>query len=57
MNETNKFKDEYGDAVQAILNNDGLIEIYAPCAPWITTDQAIEFAKQLIELAEEVKGN
>lgn len=57
MNETNKFKDECGDAVQAMTNDEGLVEIYARGEPWLTPDQAIEFAKQLIELAEEVKGN
>lgn len=57
MNETNKLKDEYGDTIQAWGNNDGTIEVHAPKSPILTPDQAIEFAKQLTELAQEVKGN
>ncbi len=56
MNETNKFYDECGDAIQAVQNNDGLIEMYAPKSPLLTPDQAIEFAKQLTELAQDVKA-
>ena len=57
MNETNKFKDDCGDYIQASSIDGGLIDVYASGGPWITPDQAIEFAKQLIELAEDVKAN
>ena len=58
MNETNKFVDAWGDYIQA-QSGDGkvidLIQISSYGSPELTPDQAIEFAKQLIELAEEVK--
>ena len=57
MNETNKFKDYAGDSVQAHSSNDGMVAINTHCLPELTPDQAIEFAKQLTELAKEVKGN
>ena len=57
MNETNKFKDEWGDWIQAFINDDGLIQIATVGSPEPTPDQAIEFAKQLTELAQEVRGN
>jgi len=57
MNETNKFKDECGDWVQAYSDHFGEIVISTHGRPDLTPDQAIELAKQLAELAEEVKGN
>lgn len=57
MKETNKFKDGFGDYIQATEMNDGRIDFNVSGSPWLTPDQAIEFAKQLIELAEEVKSN
>ena len=57
MNETNKFVDEWGDWIQAFINDDGLIQIATFGNPEPSPDQAIEFAKQLTELAREVKGN
>ena len=57
MNETNKFKDSLGDFIQAVEMDDGRIDFNVSGSPWLTPDQAIEFAKQLIELAEEVKSN
>ena len=56
MNETNKFKDAYGDSIQACFLSCGVIEINNSGVPLLTPDQAIEFAKQLIEIAEEVKN-
>ena len=55
MNETNKFKDYAGDSVQAVASHDGDVFIFANREPMLTPDQAIEFAKQLTELAQEVK--
>lgn len=56
MNETNKFKDYSGDAIQASYDGEGLVEIYAPRGALLEPDQAIEFAKQLTELAKEAKA-
>ena len=56
MNETNKFKDSFGDYIQALEQEDGRIDFGVYGNPWITPDQAIEFAKQLTELAQEVKA-
>ncbi len=57
MNETNKFKDGCGDSIQAISAN-GFTAIWSgKFEVLLTPDQAIEFAKQLTELAQEVKGN
>ena len=56
MNETNKFKDVCGEWVQAQSDDKGDIVINNYGAPWLTPDQAIEFAKQLTELAQEVKA-
>ena len=56
MNETNKFIDSCGDSIQAFINDDGLIQIATFGHPEPSPDQAIEFAKQLIELAQEVKA-
>ena len=56
MNETNKFKDAYGGTIQAFINSDGLIQIATFNNPEPSPDQAIEFAKQLTELAQEVKA-
>ena len=55
MNETNKFKDKNGDAIQAIHWLDGVLFSMSGQAE-LTPDQAIEFAKQLTELAQEVKA-
>lgn len=55
MNETNKFKSHTGDHIQAFSDGDGLITIGNFGSPELTPDQAIEFAKQLTELAEEAK--
>ena len=56
MNETNKFKDHAGDSIQAYSSKDGFIGVAAECLVELTPDQAIEFAKQLTELAQEVKA-
>tara|TARA_R110002020_G_scaffold377733_1_gene588830 strand:- start:852 stop:1028 length:177 start_codon:yes stop_codon:yes gene_type:complete len=56
MNETNKFVDAWYDFIQAQENAGGFIELYTFGNPAITPDQAIEFAKQLTELAQEVKS-
>ena len=56
MNETNKFKDYSGDTVQAMDFN-GHIAICTNGGVCLTHTQAIEFAKQLTELAQEVKAN
>ena len=56
MNETNKFVDECGDWIQAFINYDGLIQIATFGNPEPSPDQAIEFAKQLTELAKEAKA-
>lgn len=59
MNETNKFVDAWGDHIQA-QGGDGnvieLIQISSYGAPELSPEQAIEFAKQLTELAREVKN-
>ena len=55
MNETNKFKDKNGDAIQAIHWLDGVLFSMSGQAE-LSPDQAIEFAKQLTELAQEVKA-
>ena len=57
MNETNKFVDAWYDFIQAKEDAVGFIELHTFGSPAITPDQAIEFAKQLTELAREVKGN
>ena len=57
MNETNKFVDSAGDSLQAIVAVNGCIDVCTFGVPYLTPDQAIEFAKQLTELAQEVKGN
>ena len=57
MNETNKFYDYAGDWVQAVDNGCEAIEIVTEGQPELIPEQAIEFAKQLTELAQEVKGN
>ena len=56
MNETNRFKDYAGDWVQAIHWLDG-VQFSMSGQAELSPDQAIEFAKQLTELAQEVKGN
>ena len=56
MNETNKFKDYAGDWVQAIDNGCESIEIIAEGQPELTPEQVDKFAKQLTELAQEVKS-
>ena len=55
MNETNKFYDHAGDYIQAVHWR-GSVLICTSGQPELTPDQAIEFAKQLTELAREVKG-
>ena len=55
MNETNKFKDYAGDSIQAIHWLDGVLFSMIGQAK-LTPDQAIEFAKQLTELAQELKA-
>ena len=52
MKNTDKFKDTFGDYIQAVEMDDGRIDFNVSGAPWINPKQAIEFAKQLIELAE-----
>ena len=57
MNETNKFVDSCGDSIQ-VTDGNGFMQIWTSHREVILTpDQAIEFAKQLTELAQEVKGN
>ena len=56
MNETNKFVDSCGDSIQ-VTDGNGLMQIWTSHREVILTpDKAIEFAKQLTELAKEVKA-
>ena len=56
MNETNKFKDNHGDYIQAVEMDDGRIEMCTSGIPWLSPDKAIEFFEQGLALAKEVKA-
>ncbi len=55
MKNTDKFKDAFGDYIQAVEMDDGRVDFDVYGSPWLTPKQAIEFAKQLIKLAEGMK--
>ena len=55
MNETNKFKDECGDTVQAMLWLNGIL-ISVSGQPELTPGKAIEFFEQGLALAKEAKA-
>ena len=56
MNETHKFKDWDGEFIQA-CELEGRITIRTFGAPWLTTEQARQFAIELIKLANEIEAN
>ena len=56
MNETHKFKEETGESVQAFPKVDGRVELAAFGTPWLTTEQARQFAIELIKLANEIEA-
>ena len=55
MNETHKFKDSSGDTMQGIRHKE-LISMHQYGQPWLTTEQARQFAIQLIKLANEIEA-
>lgn len=55
MNETNKFKDDSGDSIQAI-SVFGNIRFYVSGWPDLNAEQVDELIKQLTELNDEVKA-
>lgn len=56
MNETNKFKDDSGDSIQAVMTIDGSIIIHTNGEPKLDCNQVDEFIHQLAELSKEARS-
>ena len=56
MESTDKFEDANGDCIQSFVIK-GLVAVDVLGSPWLTAQQAKEFACQLIEVANEAEAN